>query len=75
MQRYKNLAESSGVAAFKLSEGRILVRFKNGSTYEYTSDSAGPKAIATMHHLALSGQGLGTFISTHVRNAYAKRIK
>ena len=75
LQKYKDHSRSSGVAGFQLAEGLIVVRFKNGSTYEYTNDSASPEAIATMHHLALSGQGLGTFISTHVHNAYARRIK
>lgn len=75
MQRYKNLAESSGISAFQLSEGRIVVQFKNGFKYEYTEDSAGADAIATMHHLAVTGRGLGTFISTHVHNAYARKIR
>jgi hypothetical protein len=75
MKRYKNLAGNSGVAAYELLRGGIVVEFQDGWKYEYTAQSAGAAAIATMHRLATSGKGLSSFISVHVRNAYARRFR
>lgn len=75
MERYKNLGGGdSGVRAFELSAGSIAVQFKDGWKYEYTNQSAGAAAIATMHRLAAAGQGLNSFISTTVRKAYARKF-
>src|SRR6185436_10300260 len=67
VKRYKNLSRDSGVVAYELSAGSIVVQFKDGWKYEYTNHSAGAAAVATMHRLALGGRGLSTFISTNVR--------
>ena len=74
MERYKNLSGDSGVVHYQLSEGAVLVRFSDGSVYEYTNESAGDDAIATMHRLAVAGGGLNTFISTTVRKKYSRKI-
>ena len=75
MQRYKNLGGDSGVTAYELGAGNIVVQFKDGWKYEYTDQSAGSGAIATMHHLAAVGQGLNSFISTTVRMAYSQKFR
>ena len=75
MKRYKNVSGDSGVVAYELRSGAIIVQFKDGWKYEYTDQSAGPAAIATMHRLATSGRGLSSFISTTVRNAYSRRLR
>lgn len=75
MERYRNLGGDSGVSAFELAAGSIVVQFKDGWTYEYTNQSAGNGAIATMHRLAAAGQGLNSFISTTVRKAYARKFR
>ncbi len=65
MKRYRNLAGSSGVSAYALQPGAIIVRFQGGDTYEYTDASAGAAAIAQMQRLASEGRGLSTFIARH----------
>lgn len=75
MNRYGNLSGSSGVTRYELGSDRIVVQFKDGWKYEYTVQSAGADAIATMQTLATAGRGLSTFISTLVRDAYAKKFR
>ena len=74
MERYRNLGGDSGVSAYELGAGSIIVQFKDGAKYEYTNQSAGEGAIATMHRLATAGQGLNSFISTTVRKAYSRKL-
>ena len=75
MERYKNLGGDSNVAQYQLGEASILVMFGDGSLYEYTNASAGFRAIATMHRLAVAGRGLNSFISTTVRKNYSRKIR
>jgi hypothetical protein len=75
VERYKNLGGDSGVAAYELGSGTIVVQFKDGWKYEYTNQRAGAAAIATMHRLAASGQGLNRFISTTARKAYSRKFR
>lgn len=75
MQRYRNLSGNSGVLAYELSPGRIVVQFNDGWKYEYTHRSAGIEAIATMHRLAQDGRGLSGFIAAHVRERYARKFR
>jgi len=73
MERYKNLGGNSGVVAYEIGSGSIVVQFSDGAKYEYTNQSAGAGAIATMHRLAAAGHGLNSFISTTVKKAYSRR--
>lgn len=75
MDHYKNLSGDSGVLAYEISPGTIIVQFNNGWKYEYTDHSAGTTAIATMHRLARAGRGLSGFISANVRDAYARKFR
>ncbi len=72
MRRYKNLAGESGVVAYDIDAGRIVVQFRNGERYLYTEDSAGAANIAKMQALAKAGRGLSTFISQHVHDRYER---
>lgn len=74
MTRYGNLNGNSGVAAYSLENDSITVRFVNGGTYLYTSQSVGVENIKLMQKLAQAGQGLSTFISTHVSERYAAKL-
>jgi hypothetical protein len=74
MAPYANAGGTSGVTAFELGDESITVQFKGGSTYLYTYQSAGVDHIEQMKTLAQAGQGLGTYINTHVRKAYASRL-
>ena len=53
----------SGVTAYETGSNFILVQFNYENTYKYTYRSAGKTVIEKMKTLALSQQGLGTFIS------------
>ncbi|KGK56972.1 hypothetical protein NC00_15250 [Xanthomonas cannabis pv. phaseoli] len=74
LQRYSNRDGHSGVVAYALAEDAIAVRFRSGETYVYTADSAGADVVATMQRLAKAGRGLSTYISQHVRDAYAGKL-
>lgn len=41
MIRYRNFGGDSGVRFYEILKEAILVTFKDGSTYEYTYESAG----------------------------------
>jgi hypothetical protein len=75
MQRYSSKAGESGVVAYELGRGSIIVKFVGGEKYLYTDKSAGVKNIARMQELAQSGRGLSTFISQHVHDRYARKLK
>jgi hypothetical protein len=74
MQRYGNPSRESGVVAYDIDAGRIVVQFRNGDRYLYTEDSAGAANIARMHALARAGRGLSTFISQHAHDRYERKI-
>jgi hypothetical protein len=75
MHRYKNLAGESGVAAYDIDAGQIIVQFRNGDRYLYTEDSAGAANVAKMQALAKAGRGLSSFISQHVHDRYERILK
>jgi hypothetical protein len=74
MQRYQNRGGESGVVAYDIDAGQIVVEFRNGERYLYTEDSAGAANIARMQELARAGHGLSSFISQHVHDSYARKI-
>jgi hypothetical protein len=73
MRRYADLSGTSGVVAYEIGPDFIDVRFRGGDTYRYTHASAGAVHIEQMKKLAIAGRGLGTYISRHVREAYASK--
>jgi hypothetical protein len=75
VQRYKNRSGESGVVAYDIDAGQIIVEFRNGERYLYTEDSAGAANVAQMQALAEAGHGLSSFISQHVHDRYARKIK
>lgn len=74
MQRYGDQSRESGVVAYDIDAGQIIVQFRNGDRYLYTEDSAGAANIARMQELARAGRGLSSFISQHVHDRYARKI-
>jgi len=72
MKAYKNLNGNSGVIAYEMGDGSITVQFST-TTYLYNDQSAGAANIQRMHVLAEAGRGLGSFINTSVRKAYARK--
>ena len=74
MQRYGNHSGESGVVAYDIDAGQIVVQFRNGERYLYTEDSAGAANIARMQELARAGRGLSSYISQHVHDGYARKL-
>ena len=74
MHRSGNQSRESGVVAYDIDAGQIIVQFRNGERYLYTEDSAGAANIARMQELARAGRGLSSFISQHVHDRYARKI-
>lgn len=74
MRRYANRDGDSGVVAYALAPGQITVRFRDGATYLYDTARPGAAAIAQMQQLAVEGRGLGSYISRHVREQYARKL-
>ncbi len=75
MKRYANRSGDAGVVAYATGPGWIAVRFRGGRVYEYTDERPGPEFVAAMTVLARAGRGLSGFISEHVRDRYARRLR
>ena len=75
MERYRNLAGSSGVVAYEIGPDFIRVQFIGGEIYLYTYESTGAYAVEQMKTLAGQGKGLSTFISRTVQDAYAAKSR
>jgi hypothetical protein len=73
LKRYANLDGDSGVLAYQADAAGIVVQFHSGERYEYTDESAGRAAIATMQRLAREGRGLSSFIARK-RPPYARKL-
>jgi hypothetical protein len=70
---YGSLTRDSGVVAYELGADFIRVQFRDHSVYLYTYTSTGARDIEQMKDLAVRGEGLTTFINTHVRKRYARK--
>ena len=74
MERYADRAGSSGVAAYRIEDDALVVRFKDGATYRYSVASCGAAAIADMQGLAEAGRGLNRYINQHVHDRFDARL-
>lgn len=74
MERYRNLDGNSGVAAYRIGDAFIEVRFLGSGTYLYNHAVPGARDVAAMQRLAVAGRGLATYINQHVRDRYAARL-
>lgn len=75
MKRYKNLSGSSGVRRYEITADAITIEFAGGATYRYDHTTPGRTLVETMKALAAAGEGLSTFISQHVGNDYAEKVR
>ena len=75
MERYKNLGGDSGVVAYEIGDDSITVQFHDGWKYLYTNQSTGVNDVAQMKSLAISGQGLNSFISRIIRKRFASKFR
>ncbi len=74
MQAYKNSNRDTGVVAYDIGKEGIAIKFRDGSVYLYTIESAGTKNIEQMKSLAKKGEGLTTYINQHVKERYAAKL-
>lgn len=75
MEKYLNLGGNSGIVAYEIGIDAITVQFSDGSIYLYNYQSAGKEKIEHMKKLAVSGQGLNSFIMRNVRKSYAAKLR
>ena len=75
MQPYRDLSGKSGVQSYDYGDDWITVRFRLGGAYVYVYDyaSTGSHHVERMKELPRLGLGLSTYISQHVRGAYARK--
>jgi hypothetical protein len=78
MDTYANLGGNSSVASFSIDSDErgpsIIVAFTDGSSYLYDSTSPGESVVRHLIALARRGQGLNSYITRHVRKAYAAKL-
>jgi hypothetical protein len=75
MQRYRDVSGDSGVSAYETGPQFIMVRFKDGGIYLYDAASPGLRFVSAMKKRAAEGKGLATYISQHVRDRYAAKLR
>ena len=75
MPAYRNASGNSGVITYEVGENSITVRFRDGSIYLYDHRKPGIEAVNRMKSLAERGEGLNSYISSHVRNNYAAKLR
>ncbi len=72
LRPYKSLGGNSGVEFYALHTDAILVIFRSGAAYLYTSQRPGLHHVQRMSALAEAGAGLSTYISRYVHAGYAE---
>lgn len=73
-ERYESLSGDSGVVSYDLGADSITLQFKNGVVYLYNAEKPGKEHVERMKQLAKAGSGLSTYVSQHVKDAYARRL-
>jgi hypothetical protein len=73
MQPYRDLSGNSGVDSYESGDDWIKIRFRRGDAYVYDHATTGAHHVEHMKELAKLGRGLSTYISQHVRDAYARK--
>jgi hypothetical protein len=71
MNRYRNLDGNSGVSFYESGPDFIRLQFLGGSIYRYDYHRPGAIHVEHMKELAQTGRGLSSYLSRHVRDAYA----
>ena len=74
MQSYSDSDGDSGVVAYEIGAGSIIVRFADGGTYLYDASAPGLEHVEEMQRLARVGDGLNSYINKYVRKHFAARL-
>ena len=72
-ERYKSLNGDSGITHYAIGPDFIAVQFQDPTVYIYDWVRPGRTHVEQMTAQAIAGRGLGTYISKHVRKAYARK--
>lgn len=74
MTPYRNISGNSNVASYEVTEDSIHVVFKSGTHRNYLYDAVRPgkATIEEMKRLAAQGRGLNSYISSVVKNNFAR---
>jgi hypothetical protein len=72
-ERYRNLNGDSGVTNYAIGPDFIAVQFQDPTIYIYDDTRPGRAHVEQMKAFAVCGRGLGTYISRHVRKAFARK--
>jgi hypothetical protein len=73
VEHYLNLNGDSGVTRYAIGRDFIRVQFRDPTIYVYDYVRPGKHHVDRMKELAVSGRGLGTYISQNVGKAYARK--
>ena len=71
-KRYRNLGGDSVINHYAIGNDFIAVQFRDDTVYVYDYDRPGRDHVEQMKACARSGHGLGTYITQHVRHAFAR---
>lgn len=72
---YANHSGQSGIRAYALLPGAILLRFADDrQVYLYDDVIPGAADVAAMREHAEAGSGLATYVNRHVRTRYRARL-
>ena len=67
---YKNINNDSNVSSYEIGSDYIAVMFSNGSVYVYSYRKAGKYHVDRMKALAVSGDGLNSYIVRNCSKLY-----
>ncbi|MCW5296561.1 hypothetical protein DXT88_00080 [Herbaspirillum lusitanum] len=69
MEHYKNLGGNSNVVGYEISGDSILIEFRSGRNrfYTYNATKPGSGHVDQLKRLAIAGQGLNSYVGTHLR--------
>lgn len=71
MERYRNSGGDSGVSSFEIGTDYITVKFSGSfRSYRYSYRKAGQHHVEIMKRLAISGNGLNSYINRYVKKLY-----
>ncbi|SLJ84915.1 hypothetical protein [Psychrobacter sp. DAB_AL43B] len=71
---YGNYSNKSGIEAYEVNDESITIHFKGGGIYLYNYFATGITHIIEMKRLAVTGNGLNSYISKNVKDNYVKRL-
>ena len=76
MRPYGDNNGTSGITAFAIDpdDDFIEIQYTSGGTYTYKRENVGEVNFAVMKALAISGNGLNSYINEHVRGRGIRRF-